>query len=346
MFFLSVKVIESAFSRDIYSVVGLVVWILMLGLVGTSKFSIEDLRVWGEVGLAIVIVSFALAFFGGSGWMSDTSYVVGQGKDGLLSERLLAGPFNHSNQLGIIVAITLPFVAFWKYGPKLKIVALMLMGAALLMSASRSSALVLVLVVGFALVLLAVRKIFSISFGNFVIGSALSGAVALIVLIPYFGLPDEFATGRGIIWRVSTEVALSSFSFPASPELLQPDGWVSLAIGYAPSHSHNSTLTALIVGGWAFFAINVAVLITAMHRAVAVASFSTIPALSVLTLLGLSAVETVWRLDSLSQSTGLAALIVLTMTSIYESTTHKEDSLPVKKSLAIPKNRFPGSRRI
>lgn len=164
---------------------------------------------------------------------------------------LLAGPFDNSNTLGIVLATTIPFVFLWKtYSQRLIIVLPMLVALWMAFSRTALIAALVVLVLG---LILHDRRVSQ----RFKRGVALAGIVVagtLQVILPFMISDLTFFTGRGGVWIADTAAWRRHPWFGNGEEWHVGQDGVQAGITYfGQTSSHNTALGWLTFGGILYF---------------------------------------------------------------------------------------------
>ncbi|WP_238421088.1 O-antigen ligase [Gordonia sp. 'Campus'] len=270
------------------------VWPLMIVTFFLAAPRVDDVCIFlARISVLTALVSIALGIFGkGSmpyGWhKTDDKAIIG--------DAALAGPYSHSNILGLAMVLSIPFVLLALRG-KERLAGGILVCLALVWSASRISIVAATLVV---LILVTVkyarfRRPAQVLTGSWVV------AAAAIVIVPLQTTQDSAFTNRGLIWKVTR------FYVPDHPVLgwgagvfQSPDNEFAAAIGSRAVTAHNMWLTVLAVGGWVAVAAVLIALVTVAVRFRFMYSINSIPAFFFLAFLLAEIAEDplrAWRLS-------------------------------------------------
>lgn len=226
---------------------------------------------------------------------------------------LLAGPFTHSNILGIALVIGLPWITYvrrsiWKY------IFLVSSVTAIIWSASRSSIVVMTMMCLFAGIICFVKSS-SLRIG--VARITVLGAIGVGIVLPLLTTSESAVQGRGWIWQASRMAVLDS-PLLGSGQPVFVSGAVADIVGYNTSHGHNIYMTALARDGIiGFIALTILLLSLGLYAS-RLASATLAPVLSILVFLVVGMVEMSFSVTSLEQNAGFAwlAMVAIISTSI------------------------------
>ncbi|PVY26697.1 hypothetical protein C7458_11417 [Williamsia muralis] len=158
----------------------------------------------------------------------------------IFGETLLAGPFASPNTLGLLLALGLP--AVWAFRRRSSsVVCSLLIGVALLWSASRSS---IIAALCALLCLILVRRGFTR-----IAAMVPVVALAVVVILPILTTDSTAFTGRGRIWLGSMEQWYSHKILGAGPDFYQRLHLYWNSLGQTAFHGHNLLVTTLVTGG-------------------------------------------------------------------------------------------------
>lgn len=205
--------------------------------------------------IALAVVSPAFAFMPQS-WNVDKE---------MLGNSALAGLYGHSNQLGMIMALSLPFVLGAFSGVK-RFVYLVLILVVALWSASRTS---LLAIAAFAVVsccVVVLRAGYARNRSPFVYVAGIMLAAIMAVLLPLTTTDPAAFTNRGLIWQSSLKFWSESVWIGWGPEVLSRDNDLTLLIGARPNTSHNVWLTFATAGGLIALMCFVVVFVVLVYR--------------------------------------------------------------------------------
>lgn len=213
----------------------------------------------------------------------------------IIGSSVLAGPFNHSNILGLALALSLPFVLLSLAG-RTRQVGVVLVTVAMVWSASRAALItsIAVLLVLFALRTGLVRQTRS------VVAAAIGVASLAIFLVPLSTTDDSAFTNRGLIWRVTLYYVDEHPIFGWGASVFQDvNNEFAAVIGARAVTAHNIWLTVLAVGGWLAVVATSAALIAVARNFFGKCRFDAAPALFLFALLIMGVAEDplrAWRL--------------------------------------------------
>ncbi|MFC6015990.1 O-antigen ligase family protein [Plantactinospora solaniradicis] len=185
-------------------------------------------------------------------------------KSGVLGG-LLAGPFLHSNVLGIALALSIPFV-FCVSRPLIRHGALVVMLFALFWTGSRSSQLAV------AAVLFTYLLIRLFPTRTWVLWTMMTTGVAAVVLVPLFTTDPEAFTRRGRIWRTLLHQWVEHPLLGYGPRYFQREPDLAVELGGEFTHAHNAMVQFLVVGGLVTTAVVALLIVLAWRRSVALAT--------------------------------------------------------------------------
>ncbi|WP_158409747.1 O-antigen ligase family protein [Gordonia sp. KTR9] len=289
-----IYVLESALISSIAPEYYEFVWPLMLLAFFLAAPAVRDVCVLvGRIGVATAAASVALGLMGiGSmpyGWhQTDDKAIIG--------EAALAGPYSHSNILGLAMTLSLPFVLLALRG-KERLIGGLVVGVALVWSASRIS-IVAAVIITCVLVTVKVGRLRPTT--RLVTGAWIIAAGA-IVIVPLRTTEDAAFTNRGLIWKVTRFYIPEHPLFGWGTTVFEvSDNAFASAIGARAGTAHNMWLTQLAVGGWAAVTATMLALFVIAVRFRRCFPVSSIPALFLLALLLCEIAEDplrAWRLS-------------------------------------------------
>lgn len=180
---------------------------------------------------------------------------------GILGTQILAGPYGHSNALGLVLALTLPFTILHFRKSSWQWAAFGVMVVALIWSASRVSlgaAIVSILVcaVGFRA---------SLRLARFLLMAAAGIAAALMVALPLWVSDPGFLTGRGRIWIISRNFDTGS-PIGLGVDAFRDTNGLTWTLGHITTTGHNVFVTTLLAGGAVGIALGATWLLLAALR--------------------------------------------------------------------------------
>jgi hypothetical protein len=212
--------------------------------------TIEDLKVIGGIGVALALIAVLFALF-----LPQYAYMPdGWNQKFLPGMPALAGPLNHSNSLGVFLALSAPFIHFFARN-WIRWASLVLVVGVVVMSASRTALLAL----GAALVVFLLCKLWP-EMSRLTAGLSFAVAGACVVTVPLMTQDADAYSGRGVVWawalgqfhKVRQFVWGVSAAWPGHPTRQGSEG--------APAFSaHNLFVQWLFVGGLALIVLGIAV---------------------------------------------------------------------------------------
>ncbi|MBE1491289.1 O-antigen ligase family protein [Plantactinospora soyae] len=177
---------------------------------------------------------------------------------------LLAGPFLHSNVLGIALALSIPFV-FCVARPPLRWGALAVMLFALFWTGSRSSQLAVAAVLGTYLLV----RLFPTR--TWLLSGVMASGVAAVVLVPLVTTDPEAFTRRGRIWRTLLDRWAEHPLLGHGPRYFQREPDLTVQLGGEFTHGHNVLVQFLVVGGLLTTVLVALLVLLTWRRSVALA---------------------------------------------------------------------------
>ncbi|MDR6167446.1 hypothetical protein QE367_001650 [Microbacterium paludicola] len=220
---------------------------------------IYRLLAWVGVATAAISVGFALVSplaFMSSDWAANADKA-------LFGNDILAGPYSHSNALGLSLALTLPFVAL-NFKRTFRLAAVVLVSGALLWSASRLSTAAAV----FALCasIIAIRA--SEPVARRLLSVAIMGLASVIVVLPLLTTNPTFFTNRGLIWMTSLRQTVDgAWLIGGGGSSYREVNELTTAIGFVSTTGHNLFVTFFTTGGIVTVLLILMVLVTAYMNA-------------------------------------------------------------------------------
>lgn len=163
---------------------------------------------------------------------------------GILPGGILAGPYSHSNALGLSLALGLPFVVTQLRGIT-RFAGLSLTVVGLVWSASRISLISSVAILALAIVVGWARA--SVARALLTIASFL--ALAVMVVLPRIVEDPELFTNRGLIWMTSREYGWESWLFGHGNSAYTTVNPLTTRMGFLSTTGHNASITFWVTGG-------------------------------------------------------------------------------------------------
>ncbi len=162
----------------------------------------------------------------------------------IIGDSSLAGLYGHSNQLGTILALSVPFVVciYKRSGRNIRLAIII---AALIWSSSRSS---LITVLAFFVIFFLATAQRRSRNPNIVIGAVFVAAVAAVLLPPFADDPETF-TDRGKIWQACLDYWSRHIWAGGGPDILHVTNNLTRFIGGRVNTAHNVWLTFATAGG-------------------------------------------------------------------------------------------------
>lgn len=162
----------------------------------------------------------------------------------LLGNNILAGPYSHSNALGLSLVLTLPFVVTYFRGRALLMTTL-LMSIALLWSSSRLStvAAALTLILSLCAVRMSPRR------GRTMLSFVAVAAAIFVVGLPLLTSDPLLFTNRGGIWMTSLDFAQREFLTGYGWDVYREVNELTTTLGFVSTTGHNIFVTFLTTGG-------------------------------------------------------------------------------------------------
>jgi len=280
--------------------VGIAIWRMAVPL--------AELRIFGHVGAALALGSLIWGLVDDRAWMLGTVATVEQTK-AFVGTGLLAGPYPHMNNLGMSVAMALPFASLIS-SRKLRRAEYGVMAAALLLSASRTSIIALGAALAGAVVISLVKGRVARRAAA-VVGFGL--ATGMAVVLPWLVSDPHAFTSRGNIWLVARHAFLGSPIYGHGLGAFGGGSVLTADMGWIAGAAHNLVLHYAVVGGALGAMCIVALLSIACARSVALIDESLAPFVFVLIITVLAVTEMPFRLETaIGQGwIGLPALVAV-----------------------------------
>jgi hypothetical protein len=195
----------------------------------------------------------------------------------IIGTTVLAGPYPHSNALGLAVVLGLPFVLTSLTGIG-RVAATSIVVWSLVWSASRASL--------FTAGVVILATIATGAMGRRSVRNALCAAIAMaggaMVILPLTVTDPRAYTSRGLIWMSSIRNVPSHLLFCEGPDTYLRADPVTASVGVFTTHGHNIFVTTITEGG----VLYVAALFTAVVIAVVAAARSQTPRALLIFVLG------------------------------------------------------------
>ncbi len=164
------------------------------------------------------------------------------GEKSVLLGGLLAGPYLHSNVLGLMLALSAPFV-FLLRSAAVRRTCLVMILAALLWTGSRTSQLAVGAVLLCYLLLRLLRG------RTRPVSVVLAAGALLVVVVPFLTTDPEGFSKRGQIWTALLDRWYESPLVGWGPKVFQEDPELAVDLGGQFNHGHNVMVQLLVVGG-------------------------------------------------------------------------------------------------
>lgn len=298
--------ISSIFSFFATSIVVWAVWSL--------QPKVEWLRIFGVYAAVMAVIALLMAIL-----TPNVAYMITEsgnfqgGYKGVLGLGLLAGPFSNANTLGILMASSVPVVFFWLKNST-RVLLLLPIGIALLLSFARTSIIAVIVVLILAVLIFNEKRSFGFKYVTaFVFVSVLAG---IQLWIPFFTHDPELFTGRGAVWIVDVEAWLRN------PWLGNGEAWYSLQdyiqagiSQVSHTNSHNTFLGWLVLGGIFYFVCCSGILVMLFYSSFQLLRIKNVsaPILYVVVILIVGISESFWHLWATSPLFFMNGLIVISI---------------------------------
>jgi O-antigen ligase len=163
----------------------------------------------------------------------------------VIGETLLAGPYSHSNQLAIVLALGLPAVLQLLKTPT-KVLSTLVVLSALVWTASRTALVVAAIV----LIAHVVVKNSKTSKGaSLLAGAGAIGLAAVVVGLPFLNSDSDAFAARGAIWQYGLHKWREDPLVGSGPDVFRSLNETTYALGFFPTHGHNMLVESLATGG-------------------------------------------------------------------------------------------------
>lgn len=222
-------------------------WVLL----GPQHEKVYALLAWLGFTTAAGSVIYGLIF--NQAFMS-AAWTESSGK-GWIGEQILAGPYGHSNHLGLAMALSLPFVV-WYFRRISRYIAFGTVMTALVWSTSRISLGISIPILLLVFVVIYARPAISRRLAAWIAGCA--GIVC--VLLPLIVNDPGFLNQRGRIWQGLRSVAFEQLWWGRGGDAFVV-GNLHEEIRFTAFHGHNMFMTTLTAGGLVAVALLVAVIL-------------------------------------------------------------------------------------
>lgn len=311
--------VDARFGSRIAIAIAIAVW--------SIQPQLRDLRVIGAFSFGIAASSFALIPFE-KAWMLRADFALLE--KALIGDDLLAGPFPQSNILGLVLAVGIGFIFLMKH-LTWRVIALVTVAIALVLSGSRTS----IIAVGAALVIaLIAAPIRSKTASSCVYAIGALAALVTIVFLPLMTDDPETLSDRGSIWMLSRDNWLSGLGHFLSGNTLAfygIDSEFARIHGSPVYHGHNEFVTVMTMTGIVSTLLLVAIFWAAFAQALSVNGRGRRPAaLVLLALLYCSIAETPLRIDTVD-SVGWISWLALFGLLFAASDSHEAESAPARE---------------
>lgn len=306
--------LSSYFGKDIHVPYMLPPLLAMAVALWSMDLRLNDLVVVGYVGIIVATVSLAMAATTPMAWM-----VPGKETKALIGNRMLAGFFPEMNVLALSVGPCLPFVLLIRR-VRVRILGVLLLLTTLVLAASRTTLIAGTLSLGAILLLL----IFARRTRNGVMVLIILAITAVAAALPWMINDDRLFTDRGLVWRVTTGLVKDHLVSGLGPAAFALNGTVQQITDALYWHGHNTFLTFLVYGGAVALLALLCFLAPLFHRSVSMAKRSTVPAMSLVMMLGMGIAETSVRPDTFDATNWITWLSVLACGLISPDQGHHE----------------------
>lgn len=288
---LFLRIIEE--EADLTTVATVTSSIVILVAAARIRVRTEDLWILGGIGASIALYSVLLAIWSPElAFFGDAHGNINGSVKGIVGDNQLAGPYGHSNTLGMVMALSVPFV-FKVSRKKLRFLLLGLVIFAMAWTASRTA----ILAACVSMIFMMLLRLSGFRIRAYLATAGISILWGTVVVLPFLTHDASAFTRRGAIWLGSLD------AWAESPLIGVGVSWYSYMAGYQnsigvqASSGHNLTVSVLVTTGLIGLAL-VAVLVTKLTRVaiLAVASEPTdlLPLHYISTFAILSLTEGIW----------------------------------------------------
>ena len=283
----------------------------------------DDLKVIGYFCAGLSLLSLMMLASTDRAWMINGPSVASNLNESkaLIGHKLLAGPFAQMNNLGMSVAVGVPFCFMigrrWRRWTSIGLILV-----TCVLAASRTSLIAVVAVVGSLLVFALFR---SQEWRRMISWLMMIGAAAVVVWVPLHTTNPAAYTNRGEIWLLSRQFWGNSWATGLSTSTYTGNGKVAESLGHSSYHGHNLFVTVMTCGGVLLLFFMVPLAIGLVGRALAVLPFSFAPVLFVIVILSMSIAEMPLRIDTFDGASWITwtALLALMLFNLDSVTTQK-----------------------
>lgn len=257
------------------------------------------------------------------------------GEKALIGNSILAGPFGHSNQLGMNLALGLPFVALALRGTQ-RVVGILFALIAITWSASRTSlavTLVVILVILGAVILKRPASRLMMLAGS-------AAATTLMFLLPTVTQDPTAFTNRGLVWDVSLTAANTSPFLGLASDAFTTLSQISIQIGAVVNTGHNVYVTIMTIGGWLGVAVFFVCLFILVTRASREYLKDPVPLLVLFTMLLFSIIEDPLRGLALAPTSWILIPILIHTSNIRPRRTQETSQVTLDHAHHSKSNRL------
>lgn len=180
----------------------------------------------------------------------------------IIGDQILAGPYSHSNALGLTLALTLPIAAMWFKG-RARLLVFITMVAALVWSASRLSIASAVVTLLLSMIAIGAKE----AVARALLSAATVVAALVVVALPLLTTDPTALTHRGFIWMQSLAHAPGSLVLGYGADIYRTVNNFTTSMGYVSTTGHNTFVTLLLTGGLLVLAIALAAGVIAFRNA-------------------------------------------------------------------------------
>lgn len=270
-------------------------WILPLIALTVWLISprVDDLQVLGWATLAVAVFSIGFAIVDPARAFMMLNQFLRETNKAIIGDQQLAGPFAQMNLLGMSMAVGFPFLFLIKN----KIIRFGGAGVVfytLLWSASRTSALALLITIGATLFALLFRKNAT---RRMFLGWAAVGLAAVVVILPLITTDPTAYTNRGDIWINAIARWGESPIFGFGTRAFSVGTPIARAIGYPSYHGHNTFISAFTMGGTVLIIMVAVIFIMLWRNANKLGPVSLVPLVFTVLIIGLGMTEVPLRMD-------------------------------------------------
>ncbi len=275
------------------------------------------MSVLGWIGAAVAVSSLVLAVTSDVAWIDPSAW--GAPTKAVYGSNLLAGFYSHENTLGMMLVLALPFVWHACAG-RLRAIATIAVVAALLLTASRTSLI--------ALVVLCVATVAALVVGPRVgrvlmVATILSAVASGVVVTSVVG--KAAFSERGTIWALAGGAWDSAPWLGRGPYAFSRDTPLSESLettmGYVINHGHNTYITTRTELGLLGVAVVLALLVHLVRKCATYFPTNPAPLRFMLVIAVLGVLETPLRLDTVMEQSWIAwgGLLMIACTSLRSS---------------------------